>query len=280
MAENKKRRRGAHRPPRQKPTLADKARALFDAFLALPREKRIGLICASVAAAALIAVTVWISLPHPRALQRTENGDFYDPKSGVTYTLAPMSYEPEAWKKAVWGKCGEDELHAVSGLDPARYLCTVEGGVGVLWCSDDIALPALDGFDAEKIIVCTETETVMALKTVERKDHVTAVVEAFLDGASEGELPEASRNLSLKLTSRRYPGLFYNLSYLECADGNYLYERESAGLVNVGSLLLWYINRSGMEQDENTLIGDAPTAALTTSPESDESESEDGEETA
>lgn len=279
MATSKRTRYGQRRSPRKKKlTAKEKLQAYLAYLAAMPRKQKLSYLCGVLAAIALVVVVIVLLIPRPRALNEVTGGDYTDKKNGVTYTVAPMQYEPVAWKKTPYAKCGDLLFYPVSGLDPTRYLCTAEGGAAVLYCASDINLPEIDAFYPEQIVVCTDTETVMALSTVEKKEHARAVAEAFAAGKVLGETPEYNRILTLRFTSDAYPGLFYTLRYLEGKDSNYLYDRESHRCVDVGTLLSWYISRSDMPADSNSLIGE--DAETTTKPSaSDTAETVLGEET-
>ena len=72
--------------------------------------------------------------------------------------------------------------------------------------------------------------------------------------------------------------MFYNLYYMECAEGNFIYDRESRRCVSVGTLLSWYIVRSDIAADENSLYGEeATTKPAAKDPESTAAETTGGE---
>ncbi len=258
MAKSKRYTPRPHRnPPKQKKTALDKLKGTLAPFLDLPREKKIGVIGAGAAGIVLAVLLILFLIPRPIALTQTDEGDFYDAENGITYRLAPLNYEPETWLvKRAYARGEGMDFYEIKGLSPDIWLCTVDEGLASVWCALENDLPGIEGFGVDEIIVCTESTTVMALKTVEKRAHAEAVVKAFTEGESIGLAPEADRVLRLKFTSNTYRGLFYNLTYLECEDNNYLYDAESKKCVPIGGMLLWYINREDMDYDSSTLIGE------------------------
>lgn len=228
--------------------------SLRDAWSRYDNGKKASIIAGLCGALAAVTVIVFLMIPRPLRFTVDENGNYLDKKNGITYCLAPLSFEPVSWKKATYATCGDSELHRISDLDPKEWLCEVNSGVGSIWYNSTLDMPDLAGFGANKIAICTETAVVMALKTMENEDHVKAVVKALQEGKGVDYLPAADRVMRLMLSSEDYPKLFYNITYLECEEGNFLYDRSTDKCVSVGTLLVWYIERGDMEPDENSLI--------------------------
>ncbi len=257
MATNKRRRhrQGEHRK-KQKPTVSARLSEIVSGVRQMDAKQKLGIGIGFVCAIMLIAFITVALLPRPLRFTTDAEGNFVDGKNQITYYLAPISFEPERWQTDAYASCGDRMLYRISDLNPERWLCEVSAGEGSVWYASTIDLPSLSEFRANRITVCTQTETVMALKTIDNEAHVDAVIEALETGEAVKEIPVADRILSLKFSSSAYPRLFYDISYLECPEGNFLYDRSTEKCVEVGRLLVWYINRTGMEPDASTLIDD------------------------
>ncbi len=261
MSQNKRRNARARRnEPKAKLPLIDRIKGGFSAFWALPTGQKASILGGIGAGLVLIVLMIVLVMPRPIALRMDENGDFVHVEKGITYRLAPLNYEPATWlTKTVYARGEGMDFYQIKGLSPDIWLCTVEEGDATVWCALDSELPGIAGFGVDEVIICTESTTVMAMNTIKKRAHAEAIVKDFEEGENVEIVPDAKRMRRLKFTSTTYRGLYYNLSYLETTEGNFLYDRETRKCVNVGTMLLWYINRSDMEMDENTLIGDEGT---------------------
>lgn len=251
-----------NRPP--KPTTWQKLVETVRTFSTLPVGRKLAILGAGAGGVVLLVLLMLFLIPRPLSLIENETGSYYDAKNQITYQLAPFQYEPEAWKTKPYAVCGDTDFYPISGLDPKRFLCTVEAGEGVVWFAEDISLPSVENIKPEEAIVCTATETVVGIRTISRKAHAQKIIDAFTEGDALEIIPYPNRKLTLKFRSDAFPGLFYNLTYLECEEGNFLYDRESDRCVDVGTLLCWYITRDDMPADRNSLIGEEETKTAVT----------------
>ena len=177
---------------------------------------------------------------------RAEGGLYHDEKNGVAYTIAPMCYEPQAiGDEYASFKSGSTKvvLYKVEGLDPTDYLTEAYSGASSMFVASDIALPDLAGFAPNIIHMCVQSNSVWEFATVTDQAEVDEVVRAFTEGESvpyPATTPDA--DLRFKFESPDYPGIYYNLVYVDYGEARYLYDRESRRCVEVGDLLREYID--------------------------------------
>ncbi len=169
-----------------------------------------------------------------------------DKKNGVTYVSAPLCYEPERTGEEVYATCKKLklDLYEIDGLEPTEWLSEQYEGIGGVWHSEDTTLPDdITGFDADRMYICQEKVITVSLGTVDDKDDIDAVVKAFTEGEPVS-LVQEGESYKLKFASDKYPGLYYNLMYIEGGDGNnYIYDRTTKTCVDVGDVLLDYLPR-------------------------------------
>ena len=175
-----------------------------------------------------------------------QDGKLVDKKNGVTYVSAPLCYEPERTGEEVYATCKKLklDLYEIDGLEPTEWLSEQYEGIGGVWHSKDTTLPDdITGFDADRMYICQEKVITVSLGTVDDKDDIDAVVKAFTEGEPVS-LVQEGESYKLKFASDKYPGLYYNLMYIEGGDGNnYIYDRTTKTCVDVGDVLLDYLPR-------------------------------------
>lgn len=195
--------------------------------------------------AALLAALTLTGCGGPRALT-PEQGQYLDRRAGVSYVMAPMCYEPQAvGEPYAYFHSGsiKVELFEVEGLDPTRYLTEAYSGASSMFVASDIALPDLAGFAPNVIHLCVQSKTVWEFSTVTDQAAIDAVVKAYTEGESvpyPAKTPDA--DLRFKFESPDWPGVYYNLVYVDYGTARYLYDRETRRCVEVGDLLRDYID--------------------------------------
>ena len=219
---------------------------------------------------ALIFGIVWLLTPHPVRLSEKDGG-LYDAGRDILYLPASVSYEPVTVKiRTAYAVCPDGTLlyrfgeKGRDGLDPEKWLSERYDGIGGIYYASDISLPELSGFSVNGIKICRENDS-MVIQENEISDTETAraVVRALTEGEAVPVPSEVGQVFKLKATSSVYSGLYYNLIYMEGAEDNYLYDRGTQKCVSVGTLLLHYIARSDMEEDENSLSHETQTGKET-----------------
>ncbi|MCI8387817.1 MAG: hypothetical protein HFE63_05060 [Clostridiales bacterium] len=194
-------------------------------------------------AAALLMVVICAS---SCALSLKEvDGKLYDKKNDITYIGAPICFEPIALETEVYAKCSKPklELHAIEGLSPLEWISEPYEGIGGVWYAEGVELPTLETFDADIMYICVEKSITVALGVVEDKSDIDAIISAFTNG-EPCSIVNSGSSYKLKFASAKYPGIYYNLLYIEGDDGNqYIYDRTTQTCVNVGDVMLKYLER-------------------------------------
>ena len=91
--------------------------------------------------------------------------------------------------------------------------------------------------------ICVEQVITVSIGTVDDKTGIDAIVDSFVSGEPTTIIQSGS-SYKLKFSSDKYPGLYYNLMYIEGDDGeNYIYDRSTQTCVDVGDVLQTYMPR-------------------------------------
>ncbi len=189
-----------------------------------------------------------------RKLVTDESGLFLDRANGVLYDAAPMCYEPQALGDAYASfDLGSLEVvfYEVEGLDPTKWLSEAYTGSGSMLIASDITLPDLAGFAPDTIYLCVQSASVWAFETVTDPAVIEEVVRVYTEGDDvpyPATVPDA--DLRFKFASPHYPGVYYNLIYVDYGDARYLYDRGSGRCVEVGDLLREYIDGKIITEEE------------------------------
>lgn len=192
-----------------------------------------------------------------------DDGLFRDTENGITYDAAPLCYEPQTvGEEYASFRVGSMEviLYEIEGLDPAKWLTEAYTGSGSLFVSTDITLPDLVEFSPDTIHLCVQNTSVWEFATVTDPTVIDEVVRAYTEGEAvpyPAATPDA--DLRFKFSSAAYPGIYYNLIYVDYGDARYLYERSSGRCVEVGDLLRDYIDGTVITEDETTAETAEPT---------------------
>lgn len=210
-------------------------------------------------AATALALTLSLTACSSTIPLKAEGGLYHDAENGVAYAIAPMCYEPQAIGDAYASfKSGSIKvvLYEVEGLDPTAWLTEAYSGASSMFVASDIALPDLEGFKPTTIHLCVQSSSVWEFATVTDQAEIDEVVRIFMEGEAvpyPATTPDA--DLRFKFESPDYPGIYYNLVYVDYGDARYLYDRESRRCVEVGDLLRSYIDGriiTGTEAAETT----------------------------
>lgn len=150
------------------------------------------------------------------------DGDFYCSKNRVTYVEVDYKYSPVSISKEKFADLEElgkkTELFSLENVDSNKWLATADGR---LFCAKGQSVPTLDDMDIDKVLICRDGENMsVSLAEITDETSILTVLENISSG-SELEYPvvgEATELLSLRLSSEKYPWLYYNLSYVEFVD--------------------------------------------------------------
>ncbi len=214
----------------------------------------------SVRSTALLLLTACVLLlcgcakQTTRSLITDEDGLFLEPKSGVRYAAAPMCYEPQTvgdpYASFTLGSL-EVVFCEVEGLDPTEWLSEAYTGTGSMLVAADTVLPDLAGFAPDTIYLCVQSASVWAFASVTDPAVIDEVVRVYTEGEAvpyPATTPDA--DLRFKFASPDYPGVYYNLIYVDYGDARYLYDRGSGRCVEVGDLLRDYIDGKIITEEE------------------------------
>lgn len=181
---------------------------------------------------------------------------FKDSKSGIEYAMADMAYQPYSVGND-YARVGAIVISEIPHLDPEKYLVIdLDGDYTVLY-NRNSSIPTFAEFEPETIKICRESETIVQIGLVDDEQLVSAISEALLSATSGTPELDGADVYHLKFTSSVHDRLYYDVIYLEGADGNYLYDRSRSRIADAGELLSGYI--SGEVYAETT--ADAETTA-------------------
>ena len=146
-----------------------------------------------------------------------KDGYYYCSQNGVTYQMVSFEYVPVAigaeYATLTDGLI-DNKLYEIKGASPEKWLATADGN---LFCAKGEKIPTLDEMEINSIVICYEQEAVISLATIKDAAEVDTVIDIFKNG-NEIEYPignESSEFLKLRMTSEKYPWLYYNLTYVE-----------------------------------------------------------------
>lgn len=173
------------------------------------------------------------------------DGKYIDKAGGVTYLSAGVSYEPVSVGEE-YAEYNKTVLYRIGFLNPKEWLTEKYEGIGSIYYSEDLKLPEFGEFEAVKILICAVDVITISINTVEDKADINAVAELYLNG-EQTELPIDGRNsYHLKFASDKYPGIYYNILYVEGRDGrNFLFDRDTKRCVEAGKALEKYLWNEG-----------------------------------
>ncbi len=174
-----------------------------------------------------------------------EDGHMINKRLGLSYIAAPFNYQAVSTGNAYgYYEKADLTLYEVNGLDPKKWLSEEYSGASTtLFYSEDIALPTLRELGADKIFICLEDEVIYALATIDDTDLINKLIDLFENGENvEWPLVNSIQRYELKFYSEKnYPYLYFNLSYGEFEEGKFLYDRSTKKCVELGDLLVDYI---------------------------------------
>lgn len=197
------------------------------------------------AAALLLLPALAMSLTSCLLQLDNDGGNLIDKKNGITYLPAPITFEPQTLATEPYAECKSlgIELYEIEGLPSDEWLSEPFDGIGGVYYSDKITLPTLEEFDADLMYICVEQVITVSIGTVDDKTGIDAIVDSFVSGEPTAII-QSGNSYKLKFSSDKYPGLYYNLIYIEGDDGeNYIYDRSTQTCVDVGDVLQTYMPR-------------------------------------
>ena len=168
-----------------------------------------------------------------------DDGGYIDKSNDVTYYGAGVSYEPIA-VGAEYAQYKKIVLHEIDGLDPQLWLTESYEGIGSVYYSSEIILPSLHEFEPSAFVICQVSETIQSLKVIEDQADIDAILGAVSNG-EDAELPLAAEPYHLKFMSDKYPGIYYDLLYVQTSEGKcYVFDRDTKRCVEIGDTVSKY----------------------------------------
>lgn len=170
-----------------------------------------------------------------------ENGLYVDKTNNIKYRDASVSYEP-AEIGDEYGKFEDDLiLHKITGADPKEWITEAFEGIGAVYYSEAVTLPALENFGANKIYICISGLKTIGIGTIEETDIVNELIQTIQTG-EQRETNDAADSYYLKFVSETYPFLYYNVMYIKTVTGEHLlYDRGTKRCVAVGDIIEKYL---------------------------------------
>lgn len=169
-----------------------------------------------------------------------------DKKNNVSYTFASVSFEPAliGEKYAEYKKLNV-ELYTIPGLSPSKWLAEQYEGIGSIFYSTDINLPALAEFEANKVMICITADVSLPLAEITDLQDISAIIEQIDNGERAIIPPTCENSYTLKFVSEKYPFIYYTLRYLDCGDGRYYFhDRGTKKSVHANDIIEKYIQGS------------------------------------
>lgn len=177
-----------------------------------------------------------------------DNGTYVDKANGITYYAAGVSYEPKAVGKE-YAEYKKTVLYEIDGLDPKLWLTEAYEGIGSIYYSSEITLPTFLEFEPQSYLICQVSNTIENLKTVTNESDIESILDAYANG-DDVEMPTSGESYHLKFTSEKYPGIYYDLVYVQNTDADdkcYLYDRNTKRCVEIGNVVSKYFGGSSDE---------------------------------
>ncbi len=199
-----------------------------------------------LAAVALIcaAATLLCSCGKGNKFSFEKNG-IVDKKTDITYIDAPDCYSAIAVGEEVYGHTDDYLFYEILGVSPSKFLVESDGTV---FHASNISLPDVDGMQIMYMDICTETTTLKVNKTIDSKDDINAVVNAYISDTDvyyPNLTPEIMYEIRFADTSM---GLYYTLTFIRYASDygdhgrDFLYNRSANRFVKAPDVLVRYID--------------------------------------
>lgn len=200
--------------------------------------------------AVVLAASLLCSCTHLKKFNYDEDGILTGSGAGNGYRYAPLGYEPVSVgsEYALIDNEMQEVLYLIGDEDPTQWLTTeYVGSATMVYYSTDIELPDLRKMAPEKVLFCDRGDTPNCFYTIGEADGEKALVEKLVELLSDGEANEGiwprsdiNESYSLKFYSPDWTAIYYNVTYADCAGGNFIYDRVTGRCVNVGDILEKY----------------------------------------
>ncbi len=164
----------------------------------------------------------------------------YDKRSGITYNIAPMCYQPVKFKNdKEYGIYKDTEFYRVSGVDPTLILTTDNDNIYDVYYNIEHPLPTLGNFKVDIALICEVG--LIAIPTGALNNEAANKAAELIVNGEQCDMPYGIIQDSvvyLYFTSTEYDYLYYYIQYFRTEDGGrYLMDRSFDRCVNIGDEL-------------------------------------------
>ena len=208
--------------------------------------KLIGVIAACLAL--ILTVTLIVDAVIGVRKLKLVSGGLYDKRSGITYQMAPLCYQPVTIAKReynsdkdVYATFNDTRFYKLTDVDPEKMITTAYDGFYEIYYNKEHPLPTLFEMNINSAIVCDVGTAVIPVGMVD--NTATQIVELLSNESLYCDYPIDTVNTeSIKyiyFTTPDYPHLYYYVHYFKTTDGTrYVYDSSYERCVPIGDLLI------------------------------------------
>lgn len=165
-----------------------------------------------------------------------KDGKYTDSAHNIDYENASVSYEPVS-EGTEYARFNKTVLYTIPGAEPTEWLAEKYEGIGSVFYSEDVVLPSLSEFEANKILIFVSGFNNLAVASINDAEVISELTDILANG-EQTEAQNTDKSYSLKIASDKYPFIYYNLVYIISADGErFVYDRGTKRTVAVGTLI-------------------------------------------
>lgn len=158
---------------------------------------------------------------------------FKDKNTGVTYKVAPASYEAMAVTDELYASVGNAKLYKIDGADPEKWLSESTGSV---FYAEDIELPSLAEMDVAYAEILLDGVT---LATLDNEFTLAKISAIFIEEESFSRPMVATYEINWRVRfADESLGLYYTLAYVEISE-DYIVENSDGTTTNYGRKFLF-----------------------------------------
>jgi hypothetical protein len=157
-----------------------------------------------------------------------ELGNLIDAENGRLYLYSGSYLRAGQITQAPYARYDNGAtLHTIPGVDPAEWLSEniQTMGLPLLFRESSIEEPALEHFGTERIHITQAGEINVRVGLIEG-EQIQLIVDDFVHGEPVDRPFDIEHDYLLYFESPEYPGIYFVLHHLTCADGQaYLFDR-------------------------------------------------------
>ena len=156
-----------------------------------------------------------------------------DKKLGVTYTLlpgvTPKSVSNEEYATLKVNKV-KTVFYRIEGEEPENAIVDEYGQV---YASDGRSVSSLEEFEPKSVMVCSNSEVVMAFGEITDSETVEKIVDLFKNGKYENYPSVPTEFYALRFESDKFPSLYFCMKLVCTADKVYINYRDAYSGMNI-----------------------------------------------